>query len=267
MNSKLDKAPFQCILCNSKNTKFSSIEHIVPQSLGNNLLILEKGWVCDTCNNICSAFESKAMNNSNLGMERVMLGVVTKKGKLARSQYANLDWKSEAKEGKKSFSVDRKSFDKIPQFYNKEKDTISVALPMHNKFDCDVAKLFLKIGIEIICRTLELANKYNLSDAKEHILGINENSWPYFIILSDNISDHTVSIFKQDIYTHSYVLSVGFDIFLNEIGEDIILFFKYGHFKYAINLSNRKPDWIENLKKLEISYVGCPIQFVEYSTK
>lgn len=38
------------------------------------------------------------------------------------------------------------------------------------------------------------------------------------------------------------------------------------HFKYAINLSSRNPNWINSLKKVEISYVGCPIVIEDYNS-
>jgi HNH endonuclease len=41
----------RCIFCKSDSTKSRSIEHIIPESLGNIEHILPRGVVCDTCNN------------------------------------------------------------------------------------------------------------------------------------------------------------------------------------------------------------------------
>lgn len=41
----------RCIFCKSVSDACVSIEHIVPESLGNKEHVLPKGWVCDTCNN------------------------------------------------------------------------------------------------------------------------------------------------------------------------------------------------------------------------
>ncbi|NCB11142.1 MAG: hypothetical protein EOM78_05880 [Erysipelotrichia bacterium] len=101
------KTPFKCIFCNSAENGFTSEEHIVPHSLGNDILILEKGWVCDVCNNICSAFESRVINHSMLGAERAMLGVITKKGKPARSKYAKIHWNAEPHMEKNIISIDK----------------------------------------------------------------------------------------------------------------------------------------------------------------
>jgi hypothetical protein len=41
----------RCIFCKSDSTKSRSIEHIIPESLGNIEHVLPRGAVCDTCNN------------------------------------------------------------------------------------------------------------------------------------------------------------------------------------------------------------------------
>jgi hypothetical protein len=39
-----------CIICDTPN-EAKAIEHIVPESMGNTFYVLEKGDVCDPCNN------------------------------------------------------------------------------------------------------------------------------------------------------------------------------------------------------------------------
>ena len=41
----------RCIFCKSDSSNSKSVEHIVPESLGNKSYILPKGIVCDSCNN------------------------------------------------------------------------------------------------------------------------------------------------------------------------------------------------------------------------
>jgi len=257
------KPPFKCVFCNSSKNVFSSKEHIVPQSLGNNFLILEKGWICDTCNNICSSFESKALNHSHLGFSRAMQGVITKKGKPARSKINGIHWNAVPSLGKNSISVDKQDLEDKPFLKNSLENGSAFILTVHNEYD--IAKLFLKIGIETKVLTDDL-NIYQTKEAIEHIFGINDEKWPYFIITSENISKHIVSIFDLSHYIHSHALASGFDIYFNFINNELILFFKYDKFKYAINLCSRDLDWIDTLKKLDVSYVGCPIEFVKYST-
>lgn len=44
----------QCIFCHKDSSTSKSVEHIIPESLGNKEHILPKGYVCDTCNNYFS---------------------------------------------------------------------------------------------------------------------------------------------------------------------------------------------------------------------
>lgn len=41
----------RCIFCQNDSSESKSVEHIVPESLGNKTIILPKGFVCDKCNN------------------------------------------------------------------------------------------------------------------------------------------------------------------------------------------------------------------------
>jgi len=41
----------RCIFCKNDSSSSKSVEHIIPESLGNKAQILEKGVVCDCCNN------------------------------------------------------------------------------------------------------------------------------------------------------------------------------------------------------------------------
>lgn len=41
----------KCLFCKQDSTNTKSVEHIVPESLGNTTLILPLGYVCDKCNN------------------------------------------------------------------------------------------------------------------------------------------------------------------------------------------------------------------------
>lgn len=44
----------KCIFCKSDSSQSVSVEHIIPESLGNIEHVLPKGMVCDSCNNYFS---------------------------------------------------------------------------------------------------------------------------------------------------------------------------------------------------------------------
>lgn len=69
-----------CLFCNLGGP-CTTVEHIIPQSLGNNDLILE-GHVCDQCQNYFGKeIEQFVLTKTPIGAWRVLLGTMTKKGK------------------------------------------------------------------------------------------------------------------------------------------------------------------------------------------
>jgi hypothetical protein len=68
-----------CLFCKSQGP-FTTAEHIIPQSLGNNEEIL-RGEVCDNCQNYFGKeIENFVLSKTPIGFWRVYLGVKTKKG-------------------------------------------------------------------------------------------------------------------------------------------------------------------------------------------
>lgn len=73
----------KCIFCknNSDNTK--SVEHIIPESLGNKSHILQKGIVCDKCNNYFSTkIEKQVLELDYFKSLRHRNNILTKKNRL-----------------------------------------------------------------------------------------------------------------------------------------------------------------------------------------
>ncbi|MDC0932218.1 HNH endonuclease [Arcobacteraceae bacterium] len=263
-NIKKEK-PYKCILCNSSNEYFTTIEHIVPHSLGNNFLTLDKGWVCDKCNNICSGFESRALNNSSLSFQKVLMGHKTKKGKQPKATYNHIEWFSE-KTKKNSISIDlnKKKLNKNPFIkYFVENNTKAFIQLAHNKFDIDISKLLLKIGIEMTC-SLSLNNSDNIDNAKKFILNNENESWPFLLIQDKGFQ--MKSLFGPSKFIHSHALASNFDIFIYENQTDeLIFFFSYGYFLYAINLYSKNLNWLEELKNDNFKFVAFPIEFSKFS--
>lgn len=73
-----------CLFCDS-NGPFSTVEHIIPESLGNDDLVL-KGHVCDGCQRYFGKeVERFVLEKSPIAFWRTLLGITTKKGKLPRA--------------------------------------------------------------------------------------------------------------------------------------------------------------------------------------
>lgn len=247
-----------CIFCNGDGP-FSSEEHIVPQSLGNDLVILAPGWICDSCNNICSAFESRALSSSILGIERCRLGVITKKRKPAKSSLYGMDWFSEPTEDANVVSV-QADWPTIPVMWN-ESGGGKIVVPLHDKTNADLAKLLLKIGIELLavrdtgeCR--EIRNQ-----AKMAIVGTDDSQWPYFVLLNKECVSNLSSVFYSTPNVREYIRSIGFDLYLHAIDDHEVLFFEYGEFFAAISLSAPSLGWEKIFEDWKVPYVGCPIEY------
>lgn len=253
---------FKCILCGG-GSSFTSEEHIVPHSLGNDILVLAKGWICDDCNNICSAFENSVLSKSILGVERCRQGVITKKNRPASAITGNISWFAEPSYPPNLLSAEA-DWAATPVFWNKDFSSGKIVLLLQDETCLDIARLLLKIGVEIlepVTQTEALGLQFDLRAAKRHILGTDQKPWPYFVLRSEAAEKHLVSIFTQLPDIHSYILSCGFDIFLHQVNDHIILFFNYGHFKAATSLISRSTDWRTILIEWRVPHVGCPAEF------
>ena len=68
-----------CLFCTSPNPR--SVEHIFPESLGNDDIVLTED-VCNSCNNYFSKIESYVLQKTELAFWRTLLGIRSKRGNL-----------------------------------------------------------------------------------------------------------------------------------------------------------------------------------------
>ncbi len=162
-----------CIFCNS-TIGLNSIEHIVPESLGNQWYMLSKGEFCSTCNNRFSKFENTALNNSILGLERARLGIKTKNGNpgIGNSSDIKFTGSDTFERGLITISGLRNA---KPQLVDAKKGLFEITVPSFTKSENASAKLFLKIGFESLYKSRsDIFNKYNFMNLLNCVLG-NEN--------------------------------------------------------------------------------------------
>ena len=135
---------------------------------------------------------------------------------------------------------------------------------MHNESCFDIARLLLKIGVELSTVASQAGHidmQMGFLEAKKYVLKVSQEPWPYFVLRSGSTSEHLISIFSEVPEVHEYVRSCGFDVYLHLVESDVVLFFSYGHFRAGIALNTRKTDWKLVLQQWKISYVGCPLGF------
>ena len=79
-----------CLFCRRSDGGFTTIEHIVPESLGNTGLVLPNGVVCDRCNNGPLSVLDKALCDfMPLRARQIMLGVPAKSGEVPSLRFSN----------------------------------------------------------------------------------------------------------------------------------------------------------------------------------
>lgn len=84
---------YSCLFCRGDGP-FTTVEHIVPESLGNDMDVLRE-VVCDQCQNYLGlAVEKPALDATPFGFWRTVLGTKTKAGKMPK--FVNLPSKSGA---------------------------------------------------------------------------------------------------------------------------------------------------------------------------
>lgn len=73
----------RCIFCKISSTNSRTVEHIVPESLGNKEHVLPKGVVCDKCNNyFATKIEKHALETEFFKNLRFRTGLESKKGRI-----------------------------------------------------------------------------------------------------------------------------------------------------------------------------------------
>jgi len=242
----------KCIFCESNN-EAKSVEHIVPESLGNKHYILEKGKICEKCNTNFSKFENVALTKSILLMERSRYGNKTKKGHNAKGKIEDI-----IIEGDKSYSKNIVTIEGLNnnnfKDYNPKNHVGTLEVSSFDKSEVQVSKLILKIGFESIFKSRkDLYKQYDFKDLKDYLLMKNRNDWP-FLVTDFEISKY-ISVAK---YTDKHRLKyIHCELKYLEIDENTLLFkFKYGSIPFTINLINRNLDWIIEVSKSENAFIN-----------
>lgn len=75
----------KCIFCKNDSSNSKSVEHIIPESLGNKKNTLSKGIVCDSCNNYFgNKIEKNVLEMAYFKSLRGRIMIENKKGKIPR---------------------------------------------------------------------------------------------------------------------------------------------------------------------------------------
>jgi hypothetical protein len=137
--------PFKCLFCLSATALFTRVEHPIPESLGNDDLILEPGFVCDACNQYFGTkVESPVISAPPFGVERVRSDVKTKKGKhpVFKSP-PHIDLYPTGFKDKVILAAS-------PQYWKFMQKKRYLLLPNSPRNDVLIVRFLLKVGLELL---------------------------------------------------------------------------------------------------------------------
>jgi len=235
-----------CIFCENETISVS-IEHIVPESLGNKNYTLPKGAVCDVCNGRFSQFESTALNNSIIAMERARYGIITKKGKHVKGKIGELNISGDENFEKQFINV--KGLNESNLTYDPKSNSFYLSVKSFDKSEVAMSKLLLKIGLEAIYWSQQkVYQKNDFSNLKNFLTSINNNDWPFVTSRHEEKPFTFIPTSTQRKELDKINCSLTY-LSMNE-GE-ILFKFKYGAISFLINLLNRDLEWIKRIKALD----------------
>ncbi len=146
-----------CIFCKKDSSASISVEHIVPESLGNKSHILKKGIVCDKCNQYFSLkIEKPVLEMDFFNDLRFRNKIESKKRKIPKGVFLIPDNNYEAQvtieKGVTSVRLDTEIFNLF-----KDGKLNQLILPINNNIPTknkDVSRFIAKIAFEMLASTV-----------------------------------------------------------------------------------------------------------------
>jgi len=147
--------PGKCLFCLSNAGPFLRVEHPIPESLGNDDLVLPLGFVCDGCNQYFgSKIEKHVLESMPFAGVRIMLNVPNKKGRLTHFTC------------KDHYSVFPTTYRDLVLFAGRQPiidaamEGRAIPAPQFPEDDWLMARFLLKMGLELLL-TDDLVNPFD----------------------------------------------------------------------------------------------------------
>lgn len=249
----------RCIFCKSDSSNSKSVEHIIPESLGNKTHILQKGIVCDKCNNYFACkVEKKVLEKPYFKNVRYRNFIKTKKGRFTpdKTLFPHKDagwtdiWIDE--HGIIFDSQDIHIINLIKEGKINKLIIPIVELPEEN--DHDISRFLAKCALELLTSRIqndtkwisEIIDKAELDPIRDYARFGKGSLWNY----------HQRRIYSEDTrfvdpihHPEPYEILHEMDLFCT---EDMVMYFivVIMGIEFAINLAYPETDYYKNwLKK------------------
>lgn len=157
----------RCIFCKLNSDASKSIEHIIPESLGNKSHTLPKGMVCDKCNNYFAVkIESRVLANPYFKSLRHRNEILTKKGRLP-SETAFVGHPSKGnieivaqKDNIIEINVPDPSIFELVINGNIKELYVPI-IPMPEENDLNLSRLLAKMALEVMAQRISKIENWN----------------------------------------------------------------------------------------------------------
>lgn len=184
----------KCIFCSKISGDSKTVEHIIPESLGNTEYILPKGVVCDKCNNYFAVeVEKPFIELESINSIRFQQNIINKRGRTT-SVDAMLNFEYPISLVKDSIIA---SDNAVRSLLNTSKGQLVIRLPQFkNEKTKTISRFLSKVAIEAMAEKLLQAgldyemiiNHPDLKKIKDHARGYRILEWPVSIRYIDNIN-------------------------------------------------------------------------------
>ena len=247
----------ECIFCEKENDA-RSIEHIVSESLGNTIYLMERSRVCDACNKRFATFEKETLSSSVILMERARMGIPNKKGKAAQGTLGGFGI-----EGNKNLIKNLVTLTGLPEEeivdFDEATQSFTLKLPTFTKNEVAVSKTLLKIGLEALFTSKrKVYRKYDFTELRKFLDNTNATDWPFVVSAQEIGKFESIPI---NIHKH-HLAKVRCTLLFQETDANTLLFkFTYAGVNMMINLLNRDLDWLEFQQAPEEHETIYPIHF------
>ncbi len=234
-----------CIFCDNPEPG-KSIEHIVSESFGNKRYVLDKGEVCDPCNNRFSGFEGVSLSNTIFGMERAIAATVTKKGNAVKSRIGGMTI-----EGSKNFTkglITLKNLNEVNiTDFDAASGTFKLVVPAFEKTEVPTSKLLLKMGLESLFKSKpEIYHKYDFTDLRQYLTVVTNTDWPFVMSKFEHDKFTSIPTFLDKFLLKKERL----ELLYSEVDAQTLLFkFRFRAISMIVNLVNRNLHWVAFYEK------------------
>ncbi len=259
------RASNHCIFCKQSSHSSKSVEHIIPESLGNSKHILPVGVVCDKCNNYFAVkIEGPLLETTHFKNLRSRQGIANKRGKIPFTHGLLLGVNKEIQmdfADPKNFRLSALREKDSPAIsdYLMEKRTGTFIIPQSAPFDQYILSRFLaKVSLEILAHkfcTFEdwepEVTRPELDEIRSYArYGSGVKYWPFHQrqIYDENRIFEERGILQQTLHE--------FDLLYTEAGELYAVICILGT-EYALNLAGPQIEGYETWlrKNSFISYL------------